>query len=382
MHASPEAFDSLRPFHDEEAEEVLERLSEDPELLAALLKFKFPRLANTFLAPLLKQLISRAFKKKAARIHSIQDLQLYVEGYMARMLATTTRGLTIDGLEHIDPNKSYLYISNHRDIAMDPALVNYALHTHNFNTVRIAIGDNLLKKPWVTDLMRLNKSFIVKRSAKGVREMLASFKLLSEYIHHSLKQDQQSIWIAQKEGRAKDGIDTTDPAILKMFCMAEKKSAKSTGEILAGLNLLPVAISYEYDPLGVQKARELATKAEKGEYAKGEFEDILSIAQGISGFKGQVHVSFGTPLSIEELATPDQAAKAVDQQIRRLYRLFPSNYLALEALGELGDLAIPEFDTATRATFNEQLAACPEEYQKEWLAMYANPVKNYLGRLQ
>ncbi|WP_404418098.1 1-acyl-sn-glycerol-3-phosphate acyltransferase [Marinospirillum sp.] len=381
MNTSPEAFDSIRPYRDEEVEEVLERLAEDQEFLTALLRFKFPRLANSFLAPLLRRVISQLLKKRLAKIHSVHDLQLYVAGYMARMLATTTQGFNVDGLEELDKNQSYLFISNHRDIAMDPALVNYALHTEGMNTVRIAIGDNLLQKPWVTDLMRLNKSFIVKRSAKGVREMMNSFKLLSEYIHHSLKNENHSIWIAQREGRAKNGIDHTDPAIIKMFGMAKKKSVMPPAEVLASLNIVPVALSYEYDPLGVQKSREVVTKEQEGEYAKAEFEDILSIAQGISGFKGRVQVAFGKPLTAEDMPTPDAAAKAVDEQIRRLYRLFPSNYLALEALDELGDIAVPEFDTATRAAFNEQLAACPQEYRKQWLTMYANPVKNYLRRL-
>lgn len=380
MNASPEAFDAIRPYRDEEVREVLDRLSGDTELLNTLLRFKFPTLTDSFLAPLLRWIISRAVAKQVARIHSIHDLQVYVEAYMARMIATTTKGLTVDGLEHLERDKNYLFISNHRDIAMDPAFVNYALHVNGMDTVRIAIGDNLLKKGYVNDLMRLNKSFIVQRSAKGVRQMMAAFNLLSQYIHHSLKEEHQSIWIAQKEGRAKDGIDRTDPAIIKMFCMAEKKTGKSFADSIRDLNIVPVALSYEYDPLDVQKSREVVQKQQDGHYAKGEFEDISSIAQGIAGFKGRVHVAFGQPLT-DDFADADAVAETVDEQIRRLYRLFPSNYLALEALNETGDFAIPSFDTNVRAAFNERLAACPEQYQAQWLAMYANPVKNYLGRL-
>ncbi|SFX00776.1 1-acyl-sn-glycerol-3-phosphate acyltransferase [Marinospirillum alkaliphilum] len=380
MNASPEAFDAIRPYRDEEVREVLDRLPQDPELLRAILRFKFPRLADSFLAPALRWMISRALASRVIRIGSISDLQVYVGVYMARMIATTTRGFTVDGIEHLDKNKSYLFISNHRDIAMDPAFVNYALHINNMDTVRIAIGDNLLKKPYVNDLMRLNKSFIVQRSAKGIRQMMAAFNLLSQYIHHSIKQEHQSIWIAQKEGRAKDGIDHTDPAIIKMFCMAEKKSGKAFADTIHDLNIVPVALSYEYDPLDVQKSREVVQKQKDGHYAKGEFEDIDSIAQGIAGYKGRVHVAFGQPLD-GDFEDADAVAAAVDEQIRRLYRLFPSNYLALEALHQEGDFAIPSFDTEVRAAFNERLAACPEEYQAQWLAMYANPVKNFLGRL-
>lgn len=380
MNASPEAFDAIRPYRDEEVREVLDRLAGDTELLNTLLRFKFPTLTDSFLAPLLRWIIRRSLTKRLNRIHSIHDLQLYIEAYMARMIATTTKGFTVDGIEHLDKNKSYLFISNHRDIAMDPAFVNYALHVNGMDTVRIAIGDNLLKKPYVNDLMRLNKSFIVQRSAKGVRQMMAAFNLLSQYIHHSIKQEHQSIWIAQKEGRAKDGIDHTDPAIIKMFCMAEKKSGKAFADSIRDLNIVPVALSYEYDPLDVEKSREVVQKQQDGHYAKGEFEDIDSIARGIAGYKGRVHVAFGQPLD-DHFADADAVATAVDEQIRRLYRLFPSNYLALEALHQEEDFAIPSFDTQSRAAFNERLAACPEPYQAQWLAMYANPVKNYLGRL-
>ncbi len=380
MNASPEAFDPIRPYRDEEVREVLARITADPELHAAIVRFKFPRLFNTPLRRPLAWAVQRVLTQRLSKIHRVQDLQLYIEGYMSRMIATTTDGLSVDGIEHLDPKQNYLFISNHRDIAMDPALVNYALHTHGFDTVRIAIGDNLLKKPYVTDLMRLNKSFVVQRSAKGVRQMLAAFKLLSRYIHHSLHQEQQSIWIAQREGRAKNGIDRTDPAIIKMFAMHGKEQGLNFSDTIQQLNLVPVAISYEYDPLDVSKARELTLKQRDGEYAKGEFEDITSIAQGIAGYKGRVQVAFGTPLT-QAFDDADSVAAAIDEQITRLYRLFPSHYLALETLHQEEDIALPDFDTEHRAAFNQRLAECPQEWQAQWLASYANPLKNFLGRL-
>lgn len=380
MNASPEAFDEIRPYRDEEVREVVARLTSDKEFINIILRFKFPKLANTPLAIPMRWLVSRELSKRLAKINSIHDLQVYVGDYMAQMIASTTQGFTVEGLNDLEAKGSYLFISNHRDIAMDPAFVNYALHVTGRDTVRIAIGDNLLKKNYVNDLMRLNKSFIVQRSAKGIRQMMAAFNLLSRYIHHSIKEETQSIWIAQKEGRAKDGIDRTDPAIIKMFCMAEKKSGKPFSESIADLKIVPVALSYEYDPLDVEKSRELVQKQQEGHYAKGEFEDINSIARGIAGFKGKVHVAFGTPLT-GEFADADAVAAAVDEQIRQLYKLYPSNYLALETLNEVGDFELPTFDARTKATFNERLAACPEAYKHQWLNLYANPVKNYLGRL-
>ncbi len=380
MNASPEAFDAIRPYRDEEVREVVERLTHDTEFINIVLRFKFPRLANSLLALPLRWLVARELKKRLAKINSVDDLQVYVEGYMAQMIANTTQGFTVVGLDSLEPNQSYLFISNHRDIAMDPAFVNYALHVNGRNTVRIAIGDNLLKKNYVNDLMRLNKSFIVQRSAKGVRQMMAAFNLLSRYIHHSIKEENQSIWIAQKEGRAKDGIDKTDPAIIKMFCMAEKKSGKPFGETIASLKIVPVALSYEYDPLDIEKSRELVQKQQEGHYAKAEFEDINSIARGIAGFKGKVQVAFGKPLT-GDFADADAVAAEVDKQIRQLYKLYPSNYLALEALNEAEDLTIPTFDARTKAEFTQRLATCPEAYKEQWLRLYANPVKNHLGRL-
>ncbi|HKM15256.1 MAG TPA: 1-acyl-sn-glycerol-3-phosphate acyltransferase [Marinospirillum sp.] len=379
-NTSPETFDEIRPYRDEEVRDVVDRLTKDAELSHSILRFKFPRLAKTGLAKPLSWLVQRTLNQRLAKINSVHDLQVYVESYMAQMIANTTQGFTVEGLEQLFKNESYLFISNHRDIAMDPAFVNYALHVNGRDTVRIAIGDNLLKKNYVSDLMRLNKSFIVQRSAKGVRQMMAAFNLLSRYIHHSIKEEKQSIWIAQKEGRAKDGIDRTDPAIIKMFYMAEKKLGKPFCESIADLKIVPVALSYEYDPLDIDKSRELVQKQQEGHYAKGEFEDIYSIAHGIAGFKGRVHVAFGTPLT-GEFADADAVATAVDEQIRKLYKLYPSNYLALDALNEVGDFTLPTFDAKTKAAFNARLATCPEAYKQQWLSIYANPVKNFLGRL-
>lgn len=379
MHQAPEDFDSIRPYYDAEVREVVAGLGSNTEFIQAILRFKFPKLALSPVAPLMRWFIRRAVNKHLSSISSIKELQQQVADYMQHMLATTTKGLEVQGLADLDPSQSYLFISNHRDIAMDPALVNYALYLAGRDTVRIAIGDNLLQKNYVNDLMRLNKSFIVKRSAKGVREMLAAFNLLSRYIHHSLKQDQQSIWIAQKEGRAKDGLDKTDPAIIKMLCMAEKKSGLSLAQIVQQLKVVPVALSYEYDPLDVHKAQELVQLEEDGHYAKAEFEDIHSIAQGIAGFKGRVKVAFGQPLN-GDYTMAEEIALAVDAQVRKLYKLFPSNYLALAELEPSLDLPeLAKITAADKAFFAQRLAACPAKLRTQWLNMYANPVRNHLA---
>ena len=358
-------FAEIRPYHDDEVPAALARLMADEELLAAIAHFRFPSLSR-WLGWLLKPLIRSALKRRWAKVRTVRDVQMEVAHFMESMIASTTDGVTYSGLEQLDSQKGYLFISNHRDIAMDPAFVNWGLYKCGLETVRIAIGDNLLRKPCATELMRLNKSFIVKRSVKGPREMMKSFNELSAYIAHSLG-DGHSIWIAQKEGRAKDGDDKTDPAILKMFYMAGKQQKRSFAEYMQSLNIVPVAISYEFDPGDEAKARELVERAQSGSYEKGEFEDIDSIVAGIVGGKGRVHVSLGKPLS-GDYESPEELAQAIDQAIHSQYRLFPSNLLAA---GQADGVTADE-----RQRFEARLALMPSELRDTVRAMYAKPVEN------
>ena len=358
-------FAEIRPYHDDEVPAALARLMADEELLAAIAHFRFPSLSR-WLGWLLKPLIRSALQRRWAKVRTVRDVQMEVAHFMESMIASTTEGVTYSGLEQLDSQKGYLFISNHRDIAMDPAFVNWGLYKCGLETVRIAIGDNLLRKPCATELMRLNKSFIVKRSVKGPREMMKAFNELSAYIAHSLG-DGHSIWIAQKEGRAKDGDDKTDPAILKMFYMAGKQQKRGFAEYMQSLNIVPVAISYEFDPGDEAKARELVERAQSGSYDKGEFEDIDSIVAGIVGFKGRVHVSLGKPLS-GDYDSPEELALAIDQAIHSQYRLFPSNLLAA---GQADGVTAEE-----RQRFEARLALMPSELRETVRAMYAKPVEN------
>ena len=358
-------FAEIRPYHDDEVPAALARLMADEELLAAIAHFRFPSLSR-WLGWLLKPLIRSALQRRWAKVRTVRDVQMEVAHFMESMIASTTEGVTYSGLEQLDSEKGYLFISNHRDIAMDPAFVNWGLYKCGLETVRIAIGDNLLRKPCATELMRLNKSFIVKRSVKGPREMMKAFNELSAYIAHSLG-DGHSIWIAQKEGRAKDGDDKTDPAILKMFYMAGKQQKRGFAEYMQSLNIVPVAISYEFDPGDEAKARELVERAQSGSYEKGEFEDIDSIVAGIVGFKGRVHVSLGKPLS-GDYDSPEELAQAIDQAIHSQYRLFPSNLLAA---GQADGVTAEE-----RQRFEARLALMPSELRETVRAMYAKPVEN------
>jgi hypothetical protein len=270
-----------------------------------------------------------------------------------------------------------LFMSNHRDITLDPAFTNYALYHNKRETVRIAIGDNLLTKPYVGDLMRLNKSFIVKRSERGPRQILKAYQDLSAYIRHSIQTEQVPIWIAQREGRAKDGIDRTEPAIIKMLAMNRDKQSESFADYMAGLRIVPVSISYELDPCDGLKAAELHEIASSGSYEKDEHEDVTSIATGIAGDKGQVHVAFGRVLP-GGLETPEAVAAQVDRQIVENYCLHRSNVLAYQQLyGEGAVLPIDARDargSCSDEAFLARINALPAEHRECALGIYANVV--------
>ena len=374
-------FDAIRPYNDAEVPAVLARLLSDPAFLDILTHFRFPRMAGAF-GWLLKPLIARRLRKEFAGVSCVSTLQDKVEYYVDHTIDRATDGVTYTGVEQFKSGSAYLFLANHRDIVMDPAFVNYAVYHAGLPTPRIAIGDNLLQKPFVSDMMRLNKSFIVHRSITGRREKLAAYQLLSAYINHSIRNDCASIWIAQAEGRAKDGDDRTDSAILKMLHMSRKDEAFA--EALEALRPVPVSISYEYDPCDQAKARELYIRATTGTYSKAPGEDDASIALGITGYKGRVHIAFGSPME----SVPDDAkqmAIAVDRQILGSYRLFPVHYLAYRLWDEQDpEIKVPsaaelfsreEIERA-EAEWSKRLAACPSVQQPYLIQQYATPVRN------
>ncbi|WP_019617079.1 1-acyl-sn-glycerol-3-phosphate acyltransferase [Psychromonas ossibalaenae] len=369
MANAEDKFSDIRPYNDDEIQPAIQRVINSDEFMDAIISFRFSKIAK-FAGFLLKPLLRRYFLYKWGNINSIDDMQQVVGGYMEHMIASTTTKFTYSGLENLDPTQNYLFVSNHRDIAMDPAFVNWALFSENFKTVRIAIGDNLLSKPFVSDLMRMNKSFIVKRSVSGVREMMKALSHLSDYIFTSL-QKESSIWIAQKEGRAKDGFDKTEPAIVKMFYVNGKKKKIAFPDYIRQLNIVPVAVSYEFDPCDKQKAQELYDKAEFGEYKKSKYEDIESIVSGIIGQKGHVHVAFGKALA-DEFDDAEAVASEIDKQIYQNYHLHPSNLIAAEHCSE-------SITNEHKEVFAQRLQMIKPELQETVLKMYSNPVNNHIS---
>ena len=357
-------FHDIRPYNDEEVRPVIDALVNNKELLDVLGRFKFPR-SKAFLGPALNPLIQWALKREFGHVTDVASWQKMISKYMGKMLKRSVSELTYSGLDKLQPGRGYLFISNHRDITMDPALVSYGLDQQGLETARVAIGDNLLQKPYVSDIMRLNKSFVVKRSAAGVREKMKAYMDLSTYIDQSVHTG-HNIWIAQREGRAKDGIDATDAAVMKMLYMSKKKSGQSYADYINSLHIVPVSIAYEFDPCDKAKACELEALASCGEYVKAQFEDMKSIVKGIVGHKGKVHVAFGEPLT-GEFNTPEEIALAIDASIALNYQLHGTN-LAAHAMSE--GHAHPASDALLQRFAD--LTLSQQEYA---LAMYANPVK-------
>lgn len=377
-------FDDIRPYNDAEVAPTIARLLADQELIDAVARLRFPRLAG-WMPWLLRPVVKRVLGQQLSGVASVQQLQQIVSHYLDSMIERRVDQLTVSGLDKLDKNTPYLFISNHRDIAMDPAFVNWALNKNGFATVRIAIGDNLLTKPYVSDLMRLNKSFIVKRSATSAREKFKASKHLSAYIHHSIVEERSSIWIAQREGRAKDGRDATNTAIISMVALSRPKT-ESFSDFIRASNIVPVSISYEWDPCDAAKAKELHAHVMHGRYEKRPHEDVASIAAGIAGDKGSVHIAFGDVLR-GDYDSAEEVAAEIDRQVWSRYVLHPSNHLAYQQLhGQLSALpvsaAAKPFVAGAYKTQQEELqrrlAAVPEEQQKILLGIYANPVLSQL----
>lgn len=378
-------FDDIRPYRDDEVRPTLDRLLADQEFIDAVARLKFPVL-NNWLGWMLKPLVRKRLSQQLANIKDVHGFQMVVEKYMAGMIAARVKNLTVSGLEKLDKHSAYLFISNHRDIAMDPAFVNWVLYHNDCNTLRIAIGDNLLTKPFASDLMRLNKSFIVNRSAKAPREKLKAAKHLSAYIYHSIVNESANIWIAQREGRAKDGKDKTNSAVLGMI-MLNKPKDESLADYAKKLRIVPVSISYELDPCDAAKARELYLHRTEGSYQKEEHEDVRSIAMGIAGNKGNVHLAFGDVLDGDYQDT-DEIVAALDHQILGNYVLHATNCFAYEMLhgsvpkvnyGAKNIAYDPAALAAERVEFEARINAIPAEQREIALGIYANPVINKLA---
>ncbi len=366
-------FDAIRPYRDDEVPGVIERLANDPALLRAAAAFFAPRLAR-WLPGLARFAARRVIQRRTAGLDSVHDVQLWLSDHMARVVRDTTVELTIEGLDALEPGTPYLFLSNHRDIVMDSALLNFRLHQAGHRTARVAVGDNLLTERYAADLMRLNKSFVIERGVTGTRAVYQAISRTSAYIRHSLEEG-ESVWIAQREGRAKDGYDRTEPALLKMLSLAYRKEVADFGELLGRMRLVPVSVSYELDPCDLRKAHELFVAKRDGRYVKQPGEDLASIVDGIIGFKGRVHLHLAPPLR-GDFADADALAEALDRIIVGNMRVYPTHVAAARRLGEAcEDSGWPAVPRVMRA-FESRLRTCPEAETPYLLGGYGNVIRH------
>lgn len=371
-------FDAIRPFEPEELPEVFERLLGNAQF-AQVVAYVFKDMPYDMLA------------QKMLACKTNLDFQVaFCYPFIKGLLQKASLGCDIN-VDAIDMEKRYTFVSNHRDIVLDSALLDVMLIEAGCKTTcEIAIGDNLLSLPWVKDLVRINKSFIVERSV-SLRQMLLSSKRLSEYMHLVIAQKHDNVWIAQREGRAKDSNDRTQESIIKMMVMGGEGSLV---ERLKGLHIVPLAISYEYDPCDFLKAQEFQLKRDIADWKKGPMDDVVSMQTGIMGYKGHIHYE-AAPCIDAWLDTldPDMpkadffkaVATHIDNEVFRRYRLYPSNYVALDELE--GTTAHADRYTAEqKAQFDGYIAQQMAKIQlpdkdeaflrERLLTMYANPARN------
>jgi 1-acyl-sn-glycerol-3-phosphate acyltransferase len=369
-------FDAIRPFYDTEINEALHDVVNHP-MMKTMMNFTFPDVED------------EVWKEQLKKTHSIRDFQCnFIYNTIQKVLEKSSEGLTTSGFEKLEPNTSYLFISNHRDILLDTTLLNVCLFEHGLVMTASAIGDNLVKKAFLATLAKLNRNFLVLRGLSP-REMLQSSKLLSEYMGQLLLRENRSVWIAQREGRTKDGNDETNPGVLKMIGMGSDE--QNLMDYFKKLKIVPVSISYEYDPTDVLKMPQLMAEANNEVYVKDKNEDFMTILSGIMGTKKRIHISVGDVLDTEIdqiVAENDNVnkqvqalAQTIDDVVLKNYQLWPTNFIAYDILNDTNRFA-DKYKESEKQLFERRLemriGSDNPVTRQGFLAMYANPVVNKL----
>lgn len=373
-----EQFDEIRPFNDQELKEALKELVNDSKFIAVF--------ARLYPQPELQKKI----QEKMSQITTVDSFQGdIIMPLLDQIEKSSTQGLSFSTMEMFKPDQNYLFISNHRDIILDPAFLNAIMHKNGFKKTEIAIGNNLLIFPWIERLVRINRAFIVKRGV-GIREQLTASRTLSEYIRYAVTQKGESVWIAQREGRSKDGNDQTQPALLKMLNMSNSSDVVSG---FKNLNIVPMAISYEIEPCGISKVIELLKRKYNPDFVKTQQDDLKSMVNGMMMPKGRVHFGFGNPLNvrIDEVTAdlPENGkiaalAQFIDKRIYYNYKRWPNNYLATDLLrkesryeNRYSDQEKTIFIDRMEKDLSTLSGFSMEEAREMYLKMYANPVLNF-----
>jgi len=366
-------FQDIRPYTNEEFPVISKRMANNKYLQEFLRGLKWPQCPKAF-EPAAEKLISYYVRRELGKIKTIEEFQreVVVGKLLKWIVEKTTVGVNSSGIENLDKDKSYMFISNHRDIVLDSALINYFLVRQGFDSTQIAFGDNLLINDFVSDLIRINKSFIVKRDLPLREQIQASIKL-SKYINYTLEKG-ESIWIAQKEGRSKDGSDLTNPAIIKMIFLSQRKSGVEFSDFINKCRIIPVSISYELDPCDTLKGWEVHRKETREDFKKTKTMDLLSMWTGMKGAKGHVHIHYGEPLN-GKFDNDKDVALALDRAIHRGYKLWSSNYISYDEVNQTGKYA-DKYTEEERTEFLLRYRKLGKPVLDKVLNMYARPVTN------
>ena len=368
-------FTEISSYSDDEVAHQIKSLESNNEFHEYIADLIFPRTSKYF-SKIYRIYIRKRFSKIFSGCTTVNQFQDCMAPLVKDMIEKTTDGFSYSGQENLR-DKPTLFIGNHRDISLDPAFLNYLLHLEKLNTVRIAIGDNLLDGGYAEKLMKLNKSFVVHRNIKGVKETLRKLSRLSAYINQSLSIENESIWIAQKEGRANDGNDFSDEAVFKMLYLNERKN-KTVQQWIKDVNLTPIVISYEFDPLDRVKAQGWDHQES---WTKDQINrnDINEMSAGIFGYKGRVHLHICEPIS-QDIEDTKLLSEMVEKEIIKNYYLWPSNQVAASLVAQNN---LESFDHLQSSKNDQVLDLLDSRLQslsfkqKEKLLMaYAGPVIN------
>ena len=377
---SPSRFDDIRPLRDDEVEATIAKIVSDPYFRKTV-------------APYLESVTWKNLIQRMKRCKTVDDFQEQITcPVLLKLFDTTQTKINSSNWHYTKGGESRFYVSNHRDIVLDAAILNILMYLNKRETVEIAIGDNLLIIPWVADIVRLNKSFMVKRNLP-IKQLLEKSKHLSEYISHTIIERKQSIWIAQREGRAKDSNDRTQNSVLKMLSLYHKNNPL---QALIDLNIVPLSLSYEYDPCDYLKAKEFQMKRDDPDFKKTFFDDVENMRTGIMGYKGRVHLQFGQPVKkklelldrdMDKASVLSAVASIIDKEIHRNYLFFTHNYIAYDLMTGSRTFA-HTYSKMDRKDFEKYVKRQvdkvdmdnkDEEYLRlRIVQMYGNTVKNYL----
>lgn len=370
---SDSEFEDIRPYRDHEIHDVLDRIRTHPWILSAFRRYLWPR-APQKLEGAIELLLKWYLGIRLVRIHSIDDFhkRFFKKIVLDAINTRTISELSYENFDYIDRRGGSLFITNHRDIVIDSAFLAYGLMKIKMQTPEIAFGDNLLINPFVSDLIRINKGFLVRRNLAVKEQIAESFKL-SRYIWYTLGND-RSIWLAQKGGRAKDGNDRTNPAILKMIYLSQVKGGKNFSDYINDCKIVPTAISYEFDPCDTMKAREIYMQRTNGKYRKSPRADLVSILKGINEPKGRVRYTF-SPQLIGEWESPQHVAETIDKNIISHYFLWPSNYIAYDAYYKV-DKFSERYSAREKEIFLNRFTKLSEKERETAIEIYARPVIN------